>query len=130
MAGNIIPLVAGNWKMNGRVAARGELVKIIAGARALNGKADLMVCPPATLIASFSGAAEDMGLSASAAGKLISRLELRLGVGLINRTTRRLALTAEGEIYLDRVHEILAAARRPRRPWHATRCVHSAEPGV
>jgi hypothetical protein len=32
---------------------------------------------------SFSGAAEDMGLSASAAAKLISRLELRLGVGLI-----------------------------------------------
>jgi len=47
---------------------------------------------------SFSGAAEDMGLSASTAAKLISRLELRLGVGLINRTTRRLALTAEGQI--------------------------------
>ena len=47
---------------------------------------------------SFSGAAEDMGLSASAAAKLISRLELRLGVGLINRTTRRLALIAEGQI--------------------------------
>jgi DNA-binding transcriptional LysR family regulator len=58
---------------------------------------------------SVSGAAEDMGLSASAAAKLISRLELRLGVGLINRTTRRLALTAEGQIYLERVREILGA---------------------
>jgi hypothetical protein len=47
---------------------------------------------------SLFGAAEDMGLSASAAAKLISRLELRLGVGLINRTTRRLALIAEGQI--------------------------------
>jgi DNA-binding transcriptional LysR family regulator len=50
-----------------------------------------------------------MGLSASAAAKLISRLELRLGVRLINRTTRRLALTAEGQIYLERVREILGA---------------------
>jgi Bacterial regulatory helix-turn-helix protein, lysR family len=47
---------------------------------------------------SFSGAAEDMGLSVSAAAKLISRLELRLGVGLINRTARRLALAGEGQI--------------------------------
>ena len=47
---------------------------------------------------SFAGAAEDMGLSPSAVSKLITRLELRLGVRLINRTTRRLALTPEGEI--------------------------------
>jgi len=58
---------------------------------------------------SFAGAAEDVSLSPSAVAKLITRLELRLGVRLINRTTRRLALTAEGEIYLDRVREILAA---------------------
>jgi len=58
---------------------------------------------------SFAGAAEDVGLSPSAVAKLITRLEHRLGVRLINRTTRRLALTAEGEIYLDRVREILGA---------------------
>jgi DNA-binding transcriptional LysR family regulator len=58
---------------------------------------------------SFAGTAEDMSLSPSAVAKLITRLEHRLGVRLINRTTRRLALTAEGEIYLDRVREILAA---------------------
>src|SRR6266536_3139353 len=58
---------------------------------------------------SFAGAAEDIGLSSSAVSKLIGRLELRLGVRLINRTTRRLALTAEGETYLKRVHEILGA---------------------
>jgi DNA-binding transcriptional LysR family regulator len=58
---------------------------------------------------SFAGAAEDVNLSPSAVAKLITRLELRLGVRLINRTTRRLALTAEGEIYLDRVREILGA---------------------
>ncbi|HEY6754022.1 MAG TPA: triose-phosphate isomerase [Pseudolabrys sp.] len=63
MAANIIPLVAGNWKMNGRAASRGEFTKIIAGAGALAGKADLMVCPPATLIASFSAAAQGSGVA-------------------------------------------------------------------
>jgi DNA-binding transcriptional LysR family regulator len=58
---------------------------------------------------SFAGAAGDVGLSPSAVAKLITRLEQRLGVRLINRTTRHLALTAEGEIYLDRVREILSA---------------------
>jgi DNA-binding transcriptional LysR family regulator len=58
---------------------------------------------------SFAGAAEDAGLSPSAVAKLVTRLEERLGVRLINRTTRRLALTAEGAIYLDRVREILGA---------------------
>src|SRR5438552_2031966 len=58
---------------------------------------------------SFAGAAKDVGLSPSAVAKLITRLEHRLGVRLINRTTRRLALTAEGEIYLERAREILGA---------------------
>jgi DNA-binding transcriptional LysR family regulator len=39
---------------------------------------------------SFAGAAEDVGLSPSAVAKLITRLEQRLGVRLINSTTRRL----------------------------------------
>src|SRR5262245_60191620 len=58
---------------------------------------------------SFAGAAEDAGLSPSAVSKLITRLELRLGVRLINRTTRRLSLTHEGEIYLERTRDILRA---------------------
>lgn len=58
---------------------------------------------------SFARAARDVGVSASAVAKLIARLEDRLGVRLINRTTRKLALTAEGEVYLGRAREILAA---------------------
>jgi DNA-binding transcriptional LysR family regulator len=58
---------------------------------------------------SFAAAADDVGLSPSAVSKLVARLEQRLGVRLINRTTRRLALTAEGKIYLNRSREILAA---------------------
>src|SRR5262245_38502333 len=56
-AGKIVPLVAGNWKMNGRAASAGEFSKIITGAKALAGKADLLVCPPATLVAAFAAAA-------------------------------------------------------------------------
>ncbi len=48
------PLVAGNWKMNGLRRSVEELQKIIAGAAAFAGKADLMICPPATLIAAFA----------------------------------------------------------------------------
>jgi triosephosphate isomerase len=51
------PLVAGNWKMNGLSASAAELDKMIAGAGALADKTDLMVCPPATLIARFAEAA-------------------------------------------------------------------------
>lgn len=57
---------------------------------------------------SFSAAASDLGLTPSAVSKLISRLEDRLGVRLLSRTTRRLALTPEGEIYAARARQILA----------------------
>jgi triosephosphate isomerase len=53
--GDIRPLVVGNWKMNGLAVAEGELTKIVNGAGGI--KADLMVCPPATLIADFAAAA-------------------------------------------------------------------------
>jgi DNA-binding transcriptional LysR family regulator len=58
---------------------------------------------------SFAAAAEDLSLSPSAVSKLITRLETRLGVRLVMRTTRRLALTAEGELFLDRSRKILDA---------------------
>jgi len=48
------PLVAGNWKMNGLRASAVELAGIIDGARDLTATVDLMVCPPATLIAQFA----------------------------------------------------------------------------
>jgi triosephosphate isomerase (TIM) len=51
------PLVAGNWKMHGTTASAAELGKIIQGSAALPPKVDLMVCPPATLIAAFASLA-------------------------------------------------------------------------
>src|SRR6266550_2923853 len=47
----------------------------------------------------FAAAASDLRLTPSAVSKLIRRLESRLGVRLVNRTTRKLSLTAEGETY-------------------------------
>ncbi len=46
---------------------------------------------------SFSAAAADLHLTPSAVSKVVTRLEDRLGVRLFHRTTRRLALTPEGE---------------------------------
>lgn len=51
---------------------------------------------------SFTAAAERMGLSNSQVSKLVARLEDRLGVRLLNRTTRRLTLTDEGEHFFHR----------------------------
>jgi triosephosphate isomerase len=51
------PLVAGNWKMNGLRHSMAELAKIMAGAKSLATKVDLMICPPATLLITFADAA-------------------------------------------------------------------------
>jgi triosephosphate isomerase len=50
------PLVAGNWKMNGLRASVEALAGIVAGAKPLCDKVDIMVCPPATLIMAFAPA--------------------------------------------------------------------------
>ena len=57
----------------------------------------------------FAAAAEETGLTPSGVSKAITRLEDRLGVKLLQRTTRRLMMTAEGETLLVRGREILAA---------------------
>jgi triosephosphate isomerase len=54
----IRPLIAGNWKMNGLKASMAEFEAMLAGAKALAGKADLLVCPPATLVAAFADKAK------------------------------------------------------------------------
>jgi DNA-binding transcriptional LysR family regulator len=56
---------------------------------------------------SFAGAADDLGLTPSAISKLIGRLEARLGVRLLNRTTRKLSLTGEGETYFHSGRQLI-----------------------
>ena len=54
MTDHIRPLIAGNWKMNGLKASTAEFEAMLAGAAEGTGKADLLVCPPATLLAGFA----------------------------------------------------------------------------
>ena len=56
---------------------------------------------------SFSEAARLLRMAPSTISKLITRSEARLGVRLIERSTRRLALTAEGHAYYDRSQALL-----------------------
>jgi DNA-binding transcriptional LysR family regulator len=56
----------------------------------------------------FAPAARDLGLTPSALSKLVGRLEGRLGVRLLTRTTRRIAPTPEGETYAVRARDILS----------------------
>ena len=54
MTDTIRPLIAGNWKMNGLKASATEFEAMLAAAPDIAAKADLLVCPPATLIAAFA----------------------------------------------------------------------------
>lgn len=72
----------------------------------------------------FSAAAKIFGMTPSAVSKLVTRLEARLGARLVNRSTRKLQLTAEGQAFHQRCVTILsdiaeaeceaAAGRAPR----------------
>ncbi|RDJ00534.1 LysR family transcriptional regulator [Dyella solisilvae] len=57
---------------------------------------------------SLSAAGRELSLSPAAASKRLTRLEQALGVRLLQRSSRRLALTAEGSIYFERCLAILA----------------------
>jgi len=57
---------------------------------------------------SFSEAGRALGLSPSAVSRAIDRIEARLGVRLLLRSTRALSLTAEGQAYLQTARRILA----------------------
>jgi DNA-binding transcriptional LysR family regulator len=57
---------------------------------------------------SFAAAAKSLRLTPSAVSRSVARLEDRLGVLLIQRTTRSLTLTPEGESYRDRISALLA----------------------
>lgn len=56
---------------------------------------------------SFSEAARLLRMTPSTVSKLISRIETRLGVRLIERSTRRLSLTVEGRLYYERSQTLL-----------------------
>ncbi|MDO2305765.1 LysR family transcriptional regulator, partial [Escherichia coli] len=53
----------------------------------------------------FTAAAQALGMTPSGIAKSVARLEARLGVKLLHRTTRRVSLTPEGEAYLETCHQ-------------------------
>lgn len=56
---------------------------------------------------SFTHAGRKLGLSSSAVGKAVSRLEESLGIGLLHRSTRAMTLTPEGLLFLERCRAIV-----------------------
>jgi triosephosphate isomerase (TIM) len=66
MSDAIRPLIAGNWKMNGLKASSAEFEAMLASAASFAGKADLLVCPPATLLAAFADRARGKGVAVGA----------------------------------------------------------------
>jgi triosephosphate isomerase len=66
MTDAIRPLIAGNWKMNGLKSSQAEFDAMREGAAAVVDKADLLVCPPATLIAAFAERAQGSKLAVGA----------------------------------------------------------------
>jgi triosephosphate isomerase len=66
MTDAIRPLIAGNWKMNGLKSSEAEFNAMREGAASLAAKADLLVCPPATLIAGLADRAKGSKLAVGA----------------------------------------------------------------
>lgn len=69
--------------------------------------ADLSFFSTLAASGSLSAAARELGLTAAAVSKHLSQMESRAGVPLVNRTTRRMMLTPEGELYLEHARRIL-----------------------
>ena len=60
--------------------------------------ADLGFFSSLVLAGSLSAAARELGVSTAAVSKHLTQMEARLGLALVNRTTRRMSLTPEGEV--------------------------------
>ena len=70
--------------------------------------ADLGFFSALAMAGSLSAAARELSITTAAVSKRLSQMESRLGVPLVNRTTRRMSLTVEGETMLRHARSILA----------------------
>jgi LysR family transcriptional activator of dmlA len=57
---------------------------------------------------SLSSAARELGITTAAVSKRLSLMEARVGVALVTRTTRRMSLTPDGDVFLEHARRILA----------------------
>lgn len=69
---------------------------------------------------SFTKAADKLNLANSAVSRTVKKLEDKLGVNLLNRTTRQINLTAEGELYFQRMKVILQEMQAAEDELHGT----------
>lgn len=81
----------------------------------MSGDSDMQVFNAVMSAGSFAGAASPLGMTPSGVSRRIGRLEDRLGVRLLNRTTRKLSLTDAGERYLQRAQQIIADIEEAER---------------
>ncbi|HTF98168.1 MAG TPA: LysR family transcriptional regulator [Cellvibrio sp.] len=70
--------------------------------------ADMKLFVEALNRGSLSAAGRELGISPAVASKRLTRIEAHLGVRLLQRSSRRMALTEEGILYLERCRQILA----------------------
>lgn len=69
---------------------------------------------------SFTKAADKLNLANSAVSRTVKKLEDKLGINLLNRTTRQINLTAEGELYFQRMKVILQEMQAVENELHGT----------
>jgi DNA-binding transcriptional LysR family regulator len=87
-----------------------------------NRAAEMEVFARVVDLGGFTAAARTFRLTPSAVSKLVSRLETRLGARLVNRSTRKLQLTPEGEAFYTRAVRILADIDEAEREAAAGTC--------
>src|SRR5450830_1267976 len=76
---------------------------------------------------SFTAAGRVLGVSSSAVGKTIARLEERLGVRLFHRSTRSITLTQEGAMFLESCRRIFAEIEMAERELAQTKSAPSGK---
>src|SRR5579859_5631061 len=75
---------------------------------------DVALFVRAALLANVSAAGREFGLSPAVASARIANLERMLGARLLHRTTRRVSLTQEGDVFMTRAQALLDAADAAR----------------
>src|SRR5579862_8023627 len=73
---------------------------------------ELQIFVHVALTHSFTLAAKRLGVPKSAVSRGLARLEQRLGVRLLQRTTRRVTLTDDGQIYLQHCQRVIEEAEQ------------------
>ncbi|WP_323118706.1 LysR family transcriptional regulator [Burkholderia alba] len=75
---------------------------------------DVALFVRAALLANVSAAGREFGVSAAVASARIAQLERQLGARLLHRTTRRVSVTQDGEVFMERAQRLLDAADAAR----------------